>query len=225
VGRRSRRSLRRPRAACGGLRYRSPRLSRLVLVRHGESLWNAEQRLQGHSGTGLSERGHAEAAATAEYLTAQYPDAEIGLRSDLLRVEQTAAPWASRFGGTVTVDPRLREIDVGTWSGLTWAEVEAQDATTLAAWRAGQDVRRGGGETFAELRVRVWDALLDRAAHDGTVIVFTHGGPIRVAVASALGLPPLGERQLAAVANCSVTELIVDDGMATLVAYNRRDHR
>ena len=195
-----------------------------MLVRHGESLWNAEQRLQGHSGTGLSARGIAESARTADYLRARYPDAELAVRSDLLRVEQTAQPWVTHFEGRVEVDPRLREIDVGSWSGLTWGEVAAQDATTLAAWRAGDDVRRGGGETFAELRVRVWDALLDRCGNARTVIAFTHGGPIRVAVAAALRLAPLGERQMAAVDNCSVTELVVEDGSAMLVAYNRSDH-
>ena len=195
-----------------------------MLVRHGESLWNAERRLQGHSGTGLSSRGFDEAQRTAEYLHARYPDAEHAVRSDLLRVEQTAQPWLGRFEGRVEVDPRLREVDVGSWSGLTWGEVAAHDPETLAAWQAGQDVRRGGGESFAELRVRVWDALLDRADRRGTVIVFTHGGPIRVAVAAALGLAPLGERQMAAVDNCSVTEIAVDDGAAVLVAYNRSDH-
>ena len=187
-------------------------------------MWNAEQRLQGQSGTGLSARGIAESERTADYLRARYPDAEHAVRSDLLRVEQTAQPWVTQFQGRVEVDPRLREIDVGSWSGLTWGEVAAHDPDTLAAWQAGQDVRRGGGETFAELRVRVWDALLDRAARRGTVIVFTHGGSIRVAVAAALGLAPLGERQMAAVDNCSVTELVVDDGTAVLVAYNRSDH-
>jgi glucosyl-3-phosphoglycerate phosphatase len=172
----------------------------------------------------LSPRGIAEAERTAAYLWLQYPDVDACLRSDLLRVEQTAQPWVSRFDGQVEVDLRLREIDVGSWSGLTWGEVAAQDATALAAWRAGQDVRRGGGETFGELRSRVWTALLDQTARSGTVIVFTHGGPIRVAVAAALGLPPLGERQLAPAANCSITELRVDDGAALLVAYNRRDH-
>lgn len=195
-----------------------------MLVRHGESLWNAEQRLQGHSGTGLSAAGIAEAERTAAYLRRRYADVELALCSDLLRVEQTAQPWLDGFGGPVEIDVRLREIDVGSWSGLTWAEVGAQDAKTLAAWRAGRDIRRGGGETFAELRARVWDALVDRMTRAGTVIVFTHGGPIRVAVAAALGLGPLGERKLAPAANCSITELIVDGRDGILVAYNRTDH-
>lgn len=187
-------------------------------------MWNAQKRLQGHSGTGLSERGLVEADRTAAYLRRRYPDAQRCVRSDLLRVEQTARPWLDGFGGREEVDPRLREIDVGSWSGMTWDEVAEHDTETLAAWRAGQDIARGGGETFSELRVRVWDALLDRCGSDGTVIAFMHGGPIRVAVAAALRLPPLGERQFAAVANCSITELVVEDEAAVLVAYNRADH-
>ena len=195
-----------------------------MLVRHGESLWNAEQRLQGHSGTGLSVAGKGEAARTAAYLHRRYGDADLAVCSDLLRVEQTAQPWLDGFDGDVEIDVRLREIDVGSWSGLTWGEVAAQDAQTLAAWQAGQDIRRGGGETFAELRERVWEALVERTRRAGTVVVFTHGGPIRVAVAAALGLSPLGERKLAAAANCSITELVVDDGDGILVTYNRTDH-
>lgn len=193
-------------------------------MRHGESLWNAERRLQGHSGTGLSARGVDESTRTARYLHERYRDVQLGVCSDLLRVEQTAQPWIAGFDGPVQVDARLREIDVGTWSGRTWDEVAAHDPDTLAAWRAGRDIPRGGGETFAQLRVRVWEALLDRTTRAGTVMVFTHGGPIRVAVAAALGLPSLGERRLAPVANCSITELVVDVPEAALAAYNHRDH-
>ncbi|MDQ3710408.1 MAG: histidine phosphatase family protein [Actinomycetota bacterium] len=73
------------------------------------------------------------------------------------------------LGIRAEVDPRLREIDVGTWAGLTWAEVGATDPATLAAWSGGRDVRRGGGETFAELRSRVWAVIGELAAAGGTV--------------------------------------------------------
>jgi probable phosphoglycerate mutase len=196
----------------------------LLLVRHGESHWNAAGRLQGHGGSGLSERGHAQAKATARFLDRIASDAVVLARSDLPRVAETAAPTADLLRVTERVDPRLREIDVGTWTGLNWDEVAAVDPETLAAWRAGNDVRRGGGETFAELRARVWAAWQDLAEVDGTVLVFTHGGPIRVGVAAALGLPPLGERLLAPLENCSVTQLRLLAGKAVLHSYNRADH-
>ena len=137
--------------------------------------------------------------------------------------DATAAPAEAALGIRAQVDPRLREIDVGTWAGLTWPEVAAADGATLAAWQGGRDVRRGGGETFAELRSRVWAVVDEFASVNGTVLVFTHGGPIRVAVAEALGLPLLGERLLAPVDNCSLTELALG-ATSVVVSYNRADH-
>ncbi|MGH3666423.1 MAG: histidine phosphatase family protein [Egibacteraceae bacterium] len=198
--------------------------ARLLLVRHGESEWNAASRLQGHGGTGLSALGKEEAAATATHLVRSASAARLLVRSDLPRVVETAAPTEAALDVEIRVDERLREIDVGSWSGLTWDEVAAADPATLVAWQAGQDVRRGGGETFAELRSRVWSALRDLAEVDGPVLVFTHGGPIRVGVAAALELPPLGERALAPVANCSISELVLHGDVAVLAAYNRSDH-
>lgn len=198
--------------------------TRLLLVRHGESDWNAKGLFQGHARTGLSSLGKEQAAATARHLARAASDASLIVRSDLERVAETAAPTELALGVEVRVDPRLRELDVGTWEGLTWADIERDHAATVAAWRAGEDVRCGGGETFGELRSRVWAALTALAGGDGTVLVFTHGGPIRIAAAAALELPRLGERRLLHVANCAISELLLDDGAAFLVSYNRVGH-
>lgn len=198
-------------------------MTTVVLVRHGESRWNAEGRLQGQGGTSLSALGEGQAKITADYLCRRFPSA-TGIRSDLERVAQTAQPWEAQAGAKTEVDVRWREIDVGTWSGLTWDEVAQRDPETLAAWRGGSDVRRGGGETFAELRQRTFEALQSLAGRDATVIVFTSGGCIRLGVAAVLGLPLMGERVLGPAANCSVTELVLDADQATLVAYNGREH-
>lgn len=187
-------------------------------------MWNAEGRLQGQGGTGLSPLGEQQAKATARYLQQRYPNVTLAVRSDLERVEQTARPWADTAGVAMRVDTRWREIDVGTWSGLTWAEVAEHDPDTLAAWRGGQDVRRGGGETFAELRERAWSALQDLANTDGTAVVFTHGGSIRLGVAAAIGLPVMGEHALGPLGNCAVTELALEGDRARLLSYNVRDH-
>ena len=196
----------------------------IVLVRHGESVWNAEGRLQGQGGSGLSPLGELQAKATALHLQQRYDNVVLAVRSDLERVEQTAQPWADTCAVPLQVDPRWREIDVGTWSGLTWAQVAERDPDTLAAWRAGNDVRRGGGETFAELRERAWAALHDLSEVDGTVLVFTHGGSIRLGVAAAIGLPLMGEHALGPVGNCALTELSFVEGRARLLSYNLQDH-
>ena len=198
-------------------------MTQVVLVRHGESQWNAEGRLQGQGGTHLSALGERQAKVTADYLCRRFPDAQA-VRSDLERVIQTAQPWEAQTGVMAGEDVRWREIDVGTWSGLTWDEVAVADPSTLAAWRSGADVRRGGGETFAELRARTHEALQSLAGVGGTMIVFTSGGCIRLGVAAVLGLPLMGEHVLGPAGNCSVTELTLETGRSVLVDYNGRDH-
>jgi probable phosphoglycerate mutase len=198
--------------------------TRVVLVRHGESLWNAQGRLQGQGGSGLSELGLRQAERVSAYLCERYPDVAAAVGSDLERVSQTALPWLSETGMELRLDQRWREIDVGTWSGLTWAEVQVQDPQRYAAWRSGQDVRRGGGETFAEFRQRTADALHALVEIPGTVVVFSHGGSVRFAVAAALALPPMGEITLGPVANCSVTEIVLDERGPALATYNVHDH-
>lgn len=213
---------------------------RLVLVRHGESQWNADGILQGHGGPGLTGRGYEQAAATARLLARDHLGMVALARSDLSRVVETAAPAEERFPSLpVRVDERLREIDVGSWTGLTRKQAAAADPELYDAWVSGQDVAPGRGETFGSLRERVVEALSDviaeavRAAASRqhvTVAVFTHGGPIRVAVAAGLGLPAGGHRSVKPVTNCAVSVLecptatALASGTALLAAYNRVEH-
>jgi broad specificity phosphatase PhoE len=206
---------------------RTSRLSsvRLVLVRHGESLWNTEKRYQGQADSGLTNRGRAQAEVAATALVDRFGTADLVLTSDLPRARDTAAAYESRVGAVpVRVDARLREIDVGDWTGRTFADVAEAHPEQLAEFERGVDVRRGGGETFAELRERVWAVLTEAAAEvgDGTVLAFAHGGSIRVAAAAALRVPPPGQREFAPPVNCSLT--VIDyrgpDATHALVAYN-----
>ncbi|SNS99613.1 probable phosphoglycerate mutase [Asanoa hainanensis] len=196
---------------------------RLVLVRHGESRWNVEDRYQGQEDSGLTEAGVAQAEAVAEVLVGRFGAAGMVVSSDLPRARDTAEPYRRLIDGTVREDARLREINVGTWTGRTRAEVMAAHPDDIAAVDGGVDIARGGGETYRQVRKRVWAALDEAAAGaTGTVVVFTHGGPIRVATAEALGVPAPGERAFAPVLNCSYT--VIDhggpDGPHLLVAYN-----
>ncbi|MER7243703.1 histidine phosphatase family protein [Kribbella sp. NPDC000426] len=210
-------------------------MTELVLLRHGESIWNAEDRYQGQQGTGLSPLGRQQAKEAANYLQSLEIDAIVA--SDLQRVTETLQPYVdSRDHLPVRIDKRWREIDVGTWGGRTFADVYADEPDVVNAFKRGEDVARGGGETFKQLRARVWEAVReiagasdDRlAASAGTdtgartspagrrVLVVTHGGPIRVAAAEALRLPPGGEVLLDPPANCSLTTLHLDG----LTSYN-----
>ncbi|WP_158228108.1 histidine phosphatase family protein [Pseudonocardia sp. MH-G8] len=209
------------------------RAVRVVLVRHGESQGNAAARFEGQTGPGLTPRGHAQARAIADGLVGRHGAPDLVLASDLVRVSESAAPHLARTGLAARVDPRWREAAVGTWSGRGIREIAAEFPDAIRALRRGEDVRRGGGETFAEVRVRVAAALDDALApFAGTpvgsrhaVVVFTHGGPVRVATAEAMALPAGGHRGLDAPTNCSATELefvLAGDGSRTtrLVAYN-----
>ncbi|MFG1905958.1 histidine phosphatase family protein [Kribbella sp. NPDC048928] len=220
-------------------------MTELVLLRHGESLWNAEHRYQGQQGTGLSARGRQQAKEAADYLQSLQIDAVVA--SDLQRVTETLQPYLdTRDDVPVRVDPRWREIDVGTWGGRTFADVYADEPEVVDAFGRGEDVARGGGETFAQLRTRVWaaaraiactdvdpiactdiepidpgdggdaDAGMRAAGRAQRVLVVTHGGPIRVAAASALQLPAGAEMLLDPPVNCSLTTLRLDG----LSSYN-----
>lgn len=197
---------------------------RVVLIRHGETSWNAAGRWQGHDGPGLSARGHAQAARTAAAVSRLQPDVARLVVSDLQRAEETAAPLHERLGCPAVQDPRWREIDVGTWAGLTHREVAAQDPQGFAVWSEGEDVRRGGGETDADLHARVGAALDELWQGEGTVVVVTHGGPVRHATAHALGLGPTGRHHLAHAANCGLTTLQRGRHGWRLAGYNDAAH-
>lgn len=149
------------------------RVTRLLVVRHGRSVWNAEGRWQGHADIPLDEEGLRQAAAAAEVLGSF----DAVWASDLQRASLTAQIIAELHGiGPVQLDARLRETDVGPWEGLRHDEVEAGWPGFLAARR-----RPEGFEDYAAAAERALAALADIAeAHaGGDVLVVSHGGTIR----------------------------------------------
>jgi broad specificity phosphatase PhoE len=199
----------------------------LHLVRHAESLWNVQGRYQGQADSGLTELGGEQASAVGRWLFEMVPRIAIVAASDLPRARDTAGPLAATLGVTPVVDPRLREVDIGHWAGKSFEEVAALEPDTVAAAAAGQDVPRGGGETFAQTRARVSAALEDlvqlarKTADASVVVVFTHGGPIRVAAADAVGAPVPGHSRVGPPANCSVTSLEYEGEAHRMLRYNR----
>jgi len=152
----------------------------LLLIRHAESVWNAEGRWQGQEDPPLSARGREQAAALAAEL------ASAGVvrlvTSDLLRARSTAEPLARALRLDPISDPRLRELDVGRWGGRTRQEIAAGDADLLARFDAGDpDARAGGGESLALLRARARAALreLCAAAPGVRLALVTHLGWLR----------------------------------------------
>lgn len=187
-------------------------MRRLVLVRHGESSWNAEARVQGQRCAGLSEVGHAQARAVGTMLAAAHPDARLVV-SDLQRCRETIAPLVVRLGREPDVDPTLRERHYGDWEGWLRSEIAEREPDRWRRFGAHEDVLpEVGGEPVAEFgdRVeRVLRALLERTAEGATTLAVTHGGPIWHGAHRLLGLAPPA---LTPVDNTAVTELVADAG-------------
>jgi broad specificity phosphatase PhoE len=178
--------------------------TRLLLARHGETDWNRVGRWQGHADPPLNVTGRRQAAALAARLAGDGITALYS--SDLARARETAGTVALRLGLSVVEDPALREIDVGSWSGLTRAEVAERFPEGYARWLEGEIGH--DGETREQLAARAVDATWTIARrHQGeTVLVVTHGGVIRALRRHAAGDP--GD----AVANCgTVVFALADD--------------
>jgi broad specificity phosphatase PhoE len=133
-----------------------------MVVRHGRTTWNAGGRFQGHADPPLDTTGVAQAAAAAQELTG-LPVVSV-TSSDLRRALATAEVVGAAHGLPVTVDPALREVDLGAWEGLTPADAETLFPHEWRRWAAGEDVARGGGETRAEAGRRAAPALFAAAA-------------------------------------------------------------
>jgi probable phosphoglycerate mutase len=168
----------------------APGPARLLLIRHGETDWNTEGRIQGFRDIALSERGLRQAAVLARHLAGHPIDAVYS--SDLARAIATATPLAATVGVAVRIDARLKERGFGLFEGSTYAEAEAKWPHEYAIWRQrdpGHAVP--GGESFRDARVRVM-ACLDEIAHrhaGQTVAIVTHGGVLDIVYRAAQGIP------------------------------------
>jgi alpha-ribazole phosphatase len=165
-------------------------MTRLVLVRHGEPDDSVRGRCYGHLDPGLSTRGHQQMRQGRRLLCEGPPS--IIYSSPRRRALESAHHLAPRQVNVV-VDDRLREIDFGEFEGLTYDEIAARFPVTYQEWmRRPTDVVFPGGESFPAMTARVREVLDHlRRAHSGQrVVVVSHGGVNRIAIAHALGLEP-----------------------------------
>jgi broad specificity phosphatase PhoE len=161
-------------------------VTRLLLLRHGESTWNAQSRWQGHADAPLSAFGERQAEDAAERL-AEIATIVTVWTSDLVRARRTAEIIAALLGiDEVRAERRLRERDVGSWSGLTRDEIEERWPGYLAERRSPPDFE-GDDELLARVRAGLAAAVERR--EPGDVLVVTHGGVIRT-VERSLGATP-----------------------------------
>jgi broad specificity phosphatase PhoE len=184
----------------------------VYLARHGESDWNAANRFQGHSDRPLTNLGRRQAEALAELVAQENVDAIYS--SPLIRALETARIVAARTGLEVTELDGLREVDTGSWSGLSRAEVQERFPEGFERWIAGGSGWEDG-ETYEEMGERVLGAIRAiAAAHpNGRVLVVSHGGPIRAAQSAAEGVNLHEYRRLRPVEpNARLSAVTVEDG-------------
>jgi broad specificity phosphatase PhoE len=187
----------------------------ILLARHGESDWNHERRWQGHADRPLTERGEEQARALAERLEDIHLDAVYS--SDLERTRATAQIVAAPRCLELRQLPALREVDVGSWSGLTRDEAEQRYPEDFARWL------RGGagwldGETYEEMSDRVLRAIAQIVAEhpEGRILIVSHGGPIRAVHAAALGMDVHEYRRLRPVEpNARLSAVCTENGRLT----------
>lgn len=197
-------------------------MGRLLLVRHGQSLWNRDGIIQGQDGPGLSPLGHDQARAVAARLAAEVPDAVL-VTSDLDRCVETIAPLEELLGRHATRDERVRERHFGDWQGSTHDQVRTAAPEAYDRWMAREDVLgEVGGESHPVFVDRVLPVLAELAAAAEVTVVSTHGGVIWHGVHALIGVP---EPLLGPVSNASVHEIEVEEaGRARLVGWNGLGH-
>ncbi|MFC7493644.1 MULTISPECIES: histidine phosphatase family protein [unclassified Nocardioides] len=200
------------------------RPKRLVLLRHGQTAWNAARRVQGQLEAELDDTGHRQAAAVAPVVAAMRPAALWS--SDSARARQTAAYLAKETGLDAVHDARLREYFLAGRQGLTHDEYAALAPEEFAAFRSGDFDVVPGGERAADVAARVVAAVRDLLASIGpgeVAVAVSHGAAVRDAVPVLLGWPVTERAALHGLANCGWVELDEAEpgGPLRLIAYNR----
>jgi broad specificity phosphatase PhoE len=194
---------------------------RLILWRHGRTEWNATGRFQGRLDPPLDQLGRRQALEAAPHLVAAAGlDADtVVVSSDLSRAVVTAEALTSLLGVPLLLDERLREHGMGSWEGLTRAEVADSYPDQYADWLAGRPVRGRGGEEPDEVAERALAALADLPPAPVAVVV-SHGGTSGRLVERLLGLGAAQRRLFGPLGNCAWSELQEQSGAWRLMRHN-----
>lgn len=196
-------------------------MTTLLLLRHAESEWNRAGRMQGWAPVGLTDRGHEQAAAAGEHIAEEY-DVDGVIASDLRRCERTAER-VTPAGTEPAFQPAWRERDVGVYQGLAYDEIEDRFPEFGLNEPAAQHADRvpDSGESLVKLRERVlaaWDAICRDGSEDETVLVITHGGPIRLVLGHVRGQDLSAALLSYSPDNCALAEIEIDTASDTPAA-------
>jgi broad specificity phosphatase PhoE len=173
----------------------------LVLVRHGETEWNSDNRVQGSVDVPLSEKGKAQAAALADALAARGVRFPVAYTSDLSRARETARVVQQRLDvPRLAVDPLLREMHCGDWEGRSIDALRESEPGAYDSWMDDPAFRIPGGESVEDVRARV-DRFFESRAGElesaGHVLIVAHGLLNRMILSRVMGLPPQRARYFA----------------------------
>lgn len=193
----------------------------LYMVRHGESEANKRDAYLGHYDLSLTETGRKQAEMAADYV--QTLGADVIYASDLSRARHTAFATARRLNLPVYAAPQVREMYMGQWENMPFAQVRSDYVELFRIW--SEDIANGitpGGESVKDVETRVLAAMTKIAeANPGKkVLVFSHGTPIRAMGAHGMGKPM---EQIPWPSNASVTTLEYAEGRFTCLEYSRDD--
>ncbi|MCZ0731310.1 glucosyl-3-phosphoglycerate phosphatase [Mycolicibacterium iranicum] len=189
-------------------------IRRLVMLRHGQTEYNAGSRMQGQLDTDLSDLGREQAVSAAEVLAKRQP--LLIVSSDLRRALDTAVALGDRSGQAVSIDTRLRETHLGDWQGMTHHEVDAMAPGARLAWRDDARWAPHGGESRVDVAERSLPLVREIVAQqaewgivnsDRPVVLVAHGGLIAALTAALLGLPVDNWPVLGGMGNASWVQL------------------
>lgn len=194
-------------------------MTKLIIVRHGQSMANLNGTFAGQADVPLSPLGHRQAEELKDYLICQYK-IDVIYSSTLSRACDTVAPTAAALGLPVIMDAHLKEIDGGEWEGLTHEEIAGKFPADFALWRENIGLSRcTGGESMRQVQER-GIAAINRIAkeNDGrTVLIGTHAGFLRAVICYWRGIPLTEMKNTAWVPNASVTDVEYDGGKYNLL--------
>lgn len=197
-------------------------MTRLALIRHGKTIWHAENRYAGSIDIPLSPRGLEQAERLANW--ASSADLAAIWVSPLLRARETVAPSEHATGIKARVDSRLREIHFGRGEGLTDIEIKQSFPEAFAAFQSDPAVHYlPGGEDPREVALRAIECFREVATMHprGRVLVVTHNTLIRVALCQLLGVPLSKYRTVfPTIANGALSEIGLQDGLFSLLQFN-----
>jgi broad specificity phosphatase PhoE len=199
-------------------------LTRFILVRHGETEWNRNERFRGRADLSLNENGHRQAEAAALKLKGR--DAAAIYASPMKRTLETADPISRELGVSVTPTEGLIDIDYGEWQGLSLEEANTKDSVMYHKWHhSPHEVRFPGGEGLAHVRDRVVAAVHEIAAgHDKqTVVLVSHKVVCQVLICAMFGLDNSHFWQVRQDV-CAINSFEISDGFTTVSSVNDTCH-